>query len=57
MLTYLVGDVLLDLNNMIVIKINCIHKTRLSTTLKYHWFEVVTFKILDSEDHTYEEVD
>ena len=56
-LTNSVGDVLLDFNNMIVIKINYIHKTKLSITLKYHWFEVVTFKILDSEGHKYEEVD
>ena len=56
-LTNLVGDVLLDFNNMIFIKINYIHKTKLSITLKYHWFEVVTFKILDFEGHKYEEVD
>ena len=38
-LTNLVGDVtdvLLDFNNMIFIKINYIHKTKLSITLKYH---------------------
>ena len=56
-LTTSVGDVLLDFNNMIVIKINYIHKTKLSITLKYHWFEVVTFKILDFEGHKYEQVD
>ena len=56
-LTNLVGDVLLDFNNMIFIKINYIHKTKLSITLKYHWFEVVTFEILDFEGHKYEEVD
>ena len=48
---------LLDFNNMIFIKINYIHKTKLSITLKYHWFEVVTFEILDFESHKYEEVD
>ena len=35
-LTTSVGDVLLDFNNMIVIKINYILKTKLSITLKYH---------------------
>ena len=28
-----------------------------SVTLEYHWFEVVTFEILDFEGHKYEEVD
>ena len=42
-LTTLVSDVLLDFSNMILIKINYIHKTKLSITLKCHWFEVVTF--------------
>ena len=42
---------------MIPIKINYIHKTQLSITLKYHWFEVVTYEILDFEGHKYEEVD
>ena len=56
-LTNSVGDVLLDFNNMIVIKINYIHKTKLSITLKYHWFEVETFEILDFEGHKYEEND
>ena len=56
-LTNLVGDVLLDYNNMIFIKINYIRKTNLSITLKYHWFEVVTFEILDFEGRKYEEVD
>ena len=35
-LTTSVGDVLLDFNNMVFIKINYIHKTKLSITLKYH---------------------
>ena len=35
-LTNSVGDVLLDFNNMVFIKINHIHKTKLSITLKYH---------------------
>ena len=50
-LTNSVDDVLLDFDNMIFIKINYIHKTRLSITLKYHWFEVVNFEILDFEGH------
>ena len=37
-LTNSVFDVLLDFNNMIFIKINYIHETKLSITLKYHWF-------------------
>ena len=41
-LTSLVSDVFLDFSNMISIKINYIHKTQFSITLKYHWFEVVT---------------
>ena len=56
-LTNLVSYVLLDFNNMISIKINYIHKTKLSITLKYHWFVVVTFEILFFEEHKYEEVD
>ena len=56
-LTNLVVNALLNFNNMIFIKINYIHKTKLSITLKYHWFEVVTFEILDFEGHKYEEVD
>ena len=56
-LTISVSDVLLDLNNIIFIEIDYIHKNQLSITLKYHWFEVVTFEILDLEDHKYEEVD
>ena len=56
-LTSLVSDVFLDFNNMIPIKINYIHETQLSVTLKYHWFEVVTYEILDFEGHKYEEVD
>ena len=38
-LTNLVCDVLLDFNNMV--EINYIHKTKLSITLKYNWFEVL----------------
>ena len=56
-LTTSVDDVLLDFFNMVFIKINYIHRTKLSITLKYHLFEVVTFKILDFECHKYEEVD
>ena len=39
---------------MILIQIHSIHKTELSITLKYHLFEVVTFKILDLKGHRYE---
>ena len=35
-LTSSVGDVLLDLNNIVFIEINYIHKTKLNITLKYH---------------------
>ena len=52
-----VSDVLLDLNNIIFIEIDYIHKNKLSITLKYHWFDVVTFEFLDFEGHKYEEVD
>ena len=34
--TSLVGNVLLDSNNIIFIKINYIHKTKLGITLKYY---------------------
>ena len=56
-LTTSVDDVLLDVNNIIFIEISYIHKSKLSITLKYHCFEVVTFEILDFEDYKYEEVD
>ena len=56
-LTTPVSDVLLDFSNMIFMKINYIHKTKLSITLKYHLFEVETFEIHDFEGHKYEEVD
>ena len=52
-----IGDVLLDLSNIIFIGIDYIHKNKLSITLKYHRFEVVTFEILDFEGYMYEEVD
>ena len=35
-LTTSVGDVLLDLNNPIFIEIDCIYKSKLGTTSKYH---------------------
>ena len=35
-LTTLVGDVFLDLSNIIFIEIDYIHKSKLSITLKYH---------------------
>ena len=56
-LTNSVSDVLLDLSNIIPFKINYIHKTKFSITLKYLWFEVVTYEILDFEGNKYEEVD
>ena len=56
-LTTLVGGELLVFNKIIVIEIMYIPKTELSKTLKYHYFEVVTFEILDLEGHRYEEVD
>ena len=56
-ITNLVGDVLLHCSNIIFIKINYILKTKLSLTMKYHWFDVVTIEILDFEGHKYEEVD
>ena len=48
---------LLDLDNIFFTEINYIHKNKLSITLKYHYFEVVTFGILDFEGHKYVEVD
>ena len=56
-LTFSVDNVLSDLNDIIFIEIDYIHKTKLSITLKYQRFEVVTFEILDFEGHKYEEVD
>ena len=55
-LTNSVGDELFVLNELIVIEIMYIPKTKLSKTLKYHQFEVVTFEILDLDSHRYEEV-
>ena len=48
---------LLDLNITIFIEIDCIHKSKLGITLKYHYIEVVTYEILDFEGLKYEEVD
>ena len=56
-LTSLVVEDLSVIGNIIVIEIKYITKTKLSKTLKYHYFEVVTFEILDFESHKYEEVD
>ena len=54
-LTTLVDDELLVFNKIIiVIEIMYIPKTKLGKTLKYHYFEVVTFEILDLEGHRYE---
>ena len=55
--TIYVSDRPLDLNDMILIQIHYIHKTKLSITLKYHLFEVVTFEILDLKGHRYETMD
>ena len=38
-------------------EMNYIHKNKLSIILKYHYFEKLTFKILDFEGYKYEEVD
>ena len=56
-LTTSVDNVLLDLSDIIFIEIDYIHKNKLSITLKYHLFEVVTFEIFDFEGHKYEGVD
>ena len=56
-LTTLVDDELLVFNKIIVIEIMYIPKTKLSKTLKFHYFEVVTFEILDFEGHKYGEFD
>ena len=52
-----IGDVLMDLHNINFIGIDYIHKNKLSITLKYHRFKVVTFEILDFEGYMYEKVD
>ena len=52
-----VGDELSVIIYIFVIEIKYIQKTKLSKTLKYHYFEVVTFEILDFEGHKYEKVD
>ena len=56
-LTISVDNMLLDLNDMIFIEIDYIHKDKLSITLKYHLFDVVTFEIFDFEGHKYEGFD
>ena len=55
-LTISVSDVLLGLNNIIFIEIYYYRMNKLSITLKYYWFGVVTFEILDFEGHKYETV-
>ena len=50
-LSTLAGDVLLDLNNIFFIKIDCTHESKLGITLKYHYIEDVTYEILDFEGH------
>ena len=52
-----VGDVLLDLNNIVFIEINYIPKSKLSIIFQDHLFEVVTSEILDCEGSRYEQVD
>ena len=56
-LTFPVVEDISVISNIIVIEIQNIPKIKLSKTLKYHYFEVVTFEILDFEGHKYEEVD
>ena len=56
-LTTSVGDELSAIIYIIIIEIKYIPETKLSKTSKYHYFEVVTFEILDFEGHKYEEVD
>ena len=55
-LTISVDNVLLDPNDIIFIGIDYIHKTKLSITLKYQLFKVVTFEIFYFEGHKYDEV-
>ena len=55
-LTTSIGDVLLDLNNIIFIEINYIHGSKLSIIFQDHLFEVMTFEILDYEGSKYEKV-
>jgi len=38
-------------------EIKYIHETKLSITMEYYYFEVVTFAILDLECHRYEKVE
>ena len=52
-----VGDELSVIINKIFIEIKYIPKTKSSKTLKYHWFEVVTFEILDLKGHKYKIID
>ena len=56
-LTTSVGDDLPVISNIISIESKYIPETELSETSKYHYFEVVTFEILDFKGHKYEEVD
>ena len=56
-LTNLVGDELSVISDISSIETKYIHETKLSKPLKYHWFEAVTFEILDLEGYKYEEVD
>ena len=56
-LTTSVIDVLSGLDNIIFIGMNYIYMTKLSIALKCHYFDVVTFEILDFEGRKYEEVE
>ena len=56
-LTTSVDSVLLNLSDINFIEIDYINKNKLSITLQYHLFEVVTFEIFDFEGHKYERVD
>ena len=56
-LTSTVMYVLYALLYKTVNKIRHIGMSTVSVTLKYHYFEVVTYEILDFEGQTYEEID
>ena len=49
-LTTSIGDVLLNLNNIILFEINYTHKSKFSIILKCLYFGIVTYEILDFED-------
>ena len=55
--TIYASDGLSDLGDMIFFEIHFIHEKKLRLTLKYHWFEAMTFKILDLKVHGCTKVD